>query len=177
MATAYVGLGSNIGDSAAHLSDACALLHQHPAIAVEAVSSLYRSAPVGVTDQACFVNAVARLQTDLSPRSLLAVMQAVERRVGRTPTYRWGPRVVDLDLLLYDDLQLQTRYLTVPHTALQERAFALLPLYELAPHLCLPSGHSIKTLLDTLSAHEDVQPIGAFYDFPSHSPFTHGDNT
>jgi 2-amino-4-hydroxy-6-hydroxymethyldihydropteridine diphosphokinase len=88
MATAYVGLGSNIGDSAAHLSDACALLHQHPVITVEAVSSLYRSAPVGVTEQAWFINAAARLQTDLSPRSLLAVTQAVERRVGRTPTYR-----------------------------------------------------------------------------------------
>jgi 2-amino-4-hydroxy-6-hydroxymethyldihydropteridine diphosphokinase len=177
MATAYVGLGSNIGDAAAHLSHACALLHQHPAIAVEAVSSLYRSAPVGVTDQAWFVNAVARLQTNLSPRSLLAVTQAVERRVGRTPTYRWGPRVVDLDLLLYDDLQLQTRYLTIPHAAMLERAFVLIPLYELAPHLCLPSGHSIKTLLDTLPSHEDVQPIGAFYELPSHAPFTHGDNT
>ena len=105
MAITYLGLGSNIGDRAAHLSDACGLLHQHPAITVEAVSSLYRSAPVGVTDQAWFVNAAARLRTDLSPRSLLAVTQAVERRVGRTPTYRWGPRVVDIDLLLYDDLR------------------------------------------------------------------------
>jgi len=177
MATAYVGLGSNMGDSAAHLSDACALLHQHPAITVEAVSSLYHSAPVGVTEQAWFVNAVARLRTDLSPRSLLAVTQAVERRVGRTPTYRWGPRVVDIDLLLYDDLQLQTRYLTIPHVALQERAFVLIPLQELDPHLCLPSGHTIKALLDTLPLHEDVQPIGRFYDLPSHLPFTHGDET
>ncbi|ETW96921.1 MAG: hypothetical protein ETSY1_24685 [Candidatus Entotheonella factor] len=160
MAIAYLGLGSNIGDREVHLSDACGLLHQHPAIAVEAVSSLYRSAPVGVTGQAWFVNAAARLQTDLSPRSLLAVTQAVERRVGRTPTYRWGPRVVDIDLLLYGDLQLRTRYLTIPHAALHERAFVLVPLYELAPHLSLPSGNAIKTLLDALPSHEDVQPIG-----------------
>jgi 2-amino-4-hydroxy-6-hydroxymethyldihydropteridine diphosphokinase len=152
-------------------------LHQHPVITVEAVSSLYRSAPVGVTEQAWFINAAARLQTDLSPRSLLAVTQAVERRVGRTPTYRWGPRVVDIDLLLYDDLQLQTRYLTIPHVALQVRAFVLIPLHELDPHLCLPSGRAINTLLDALLAHEDVQPIGPFYDSPSHSPFTHGDET
>jgi 2-amino-4-hydroxy-6-hydroxymethyldihydropteridine diphosphokinase len=157
-----------MGDSAAHLSNACGLLHQHPAISVEAVSSLYRSAPVGVTEQAWFVNAAARLQTDLSPCSLLTVTQAVERRVGRTPTYRWGPRVVDIDLLLYGDLQLQTRYLTLPHAALQERAFVLVPLYELAPHLRLPSGHTIQTLLDALPSHEDVQPIGPFYSIHPH---------
>ncbi|PON19315.1 2-amino-4-hydroxy-6-hydroxymethyldihydropteridine diphosphokinase [Candidatus Entotheonella serta] len=162
MAIAYLGLGSNIGDRVAHLSDACGLLHQHPAITVEALSSLYRSAPVGVTDQAWFVNAAARLQTDLSPSSLLAVTQAVERRVGRTPTYRWGPRVVDIDLLLYGDRQLRTQYLTVPHVALQERAFVLVPLYELAPDLCLPSGAAIKALLDALPSYEDVQPIGSF---------------
>jgi 2-amino-4-hydroxy-6-hydroxymethyldihydropteridine diphosphokinase len=173
MAITYLGLGSNIGDRAAHLSDACGLLHQHPAITVEAVSSLYRSAPVGVTEQAWFLNAAARLQTDLSPPSLLTVTQGVERRVGRTPTYRWGPRVVDIDLLLYDDLQLQTRHLTIPHAALQERAFVLVPLHELAPHLCLPSGHAIKTLLDALPSHEDVQPIGRF----APAPFTHGDGT
>ncbi len=168
MAITYVGLGSNIGDRTAHLSDACTLLHRHPAIAVEAVSSLYRSAPVGVTDQAWFVNAAARLQTDLSPSSLLAVTQAIERRVGRTPTYRWGPRVVDIDLLLYGDLQLQTRVLTVPHAALPERAFVLVPLHELAPHLCLPSGVAIKALLDALPAHDDVRPIGHFYVPPIH---------
>ena len=170
MAIAYLGLGSNMGDPATHLAATCDLLHQHPAITVEAVSSLYRSAPVGVTNQAWFVNATVRLQTDLSPRSLLAVTQAVERRVGRTPTYRWGPRVVDIDVLLYGDLQLQTRYLTIPHAALQARAFVLVPLYELAPHLCLPSGEAIKTLLDALPSHEDVQRIGRF-------PFMHGDRT
>ncbi len=165
MAIVYVGLGSNIGDRESHLMDACRLLHLHPAIAVEAVSSLYRSAPVGVTDQASFVNAVARLQTTLSPPSLLTVTQATERRVGRTPTYHWGPRVVDIDLLLYDALQLRLPYLTIPHAALPERAFVLVPLQELAPDLGLPSGHHIKNLLDALPTHEDVQPIGPFPPF------------
>lgn len=174
MAVVYLGLGSNMGDRAAHLSDACGLLHRHPAIAVEAVSSLYRSAPVGVTDQAWFINVVARLQTSLSPRSLLAVTQATERRVGRTPTYRWGPRVIDIDLLLYGALQLHTRSLTIPHAALQERAFVLVPLHELAPDLCLPSGYAVKQLLDALPAHEDVQPIGPF-NAPYLSPCTRAD--
>lgn len=170
MAITYLGLGSNMGDRVAHLANACDLLHQHPAITVEAVSSLYHSAPVGVTEQAWFINAAAQVQTDLSPRALLTATQAVERRVGRTPTYRWGPRVVDIDILLYGDLQLRTRLLTIPHAALQERAFVLLPLYELAPHLCLPSGEAIQTLLDALPSHEDVQPIGPF-------PLIHGDGT
>jgi 2-amino-4-hydroxy-6-hydroxymethyldihydropteridine diphosphokinase len=173
MAIAYLGLGSNIGDSAARLSEACDLLHQHPAVTVEAASSLYRSAPVGVADQPWFVNAAARLQTTLSPRSLLAVTQAVERRVGRIPTYRWGPRVVDLDLLLYDDLQLHARFLTIPHPALQDRAFVLIPLYELAPHLRLPSGHTLTTLLDALPPHGDVQRLGPF----DSSYFTCGEPT
>ncbi len=177
MAIAYLGLGSNIGDGAAHLTDACGLLHQHPAVTVEAVSSLYRSAPVGVINQAWFVNAVTRLQTTLSPRSLLAVTQATERRVGRTPNYRWGPRVVDIDILLYDTLRLDTPYLTIPHAALQERAFVLVPLHELAPDLWLPSGHTLKELLDALPAHEDVQPIGPFNTTPMYNPFTHGDKT
>lgn len=165
MAIVYVGLGSNIDDREGHLIDACRLLHLHPAIAVETVSSLYRSAPMGVTDQALFVNAVARLQTTLSPLSLLAVTQATERRVGRTPTYHWGPRVVDIDLLLYDNLQIHLPYLTIPHAEMQNRAFVLVPLRELAPDLSLPSGCHIKNLLDALPDHEDVQPIGRFPSF------------
>ncbi len=165
MAIVYVGLGSNIGDREGHLTDACRLLHIHPAIAIETVSSLYRSAPMGVTDQALFVNAVARLQTTLSPPSLLAVTQATERRVGRTPTYHWGPRVVDIDLLLYEDLQLHSPYLTIPHAEIQHRAFVLVPLRELAPDLRLPSGYHIQNLLGALPDYTDVQPIRPFPSF------------
>ncbi len=171
MAIVYIGLGSNVGDREGHLADVYHLLQQHPAIAVDAVSSCYRSAPMGVTDQASFLNAVARLQTTLSPRSLLAVTQAIERRVGRTPTYRWGPRVVDIDLLLYDSLQLRSPDLSIPHVEIQNRAFVLVPLLELAPDLSLPSGHPLQKILADLPDFEDVQPIGPF---PS---FTHGDST
>ena len=97
--------GSNLGDRAQHLVQACATLHRHPAITVQAMSSLYHTAPVGVTNQDWFLNAVARVHTALTPLSLLSVTQATERRLG-TPAARWGPRVIDIDLLLYDALQI-----------------------------------------------------------------------
>ncbi len=168
MAVTYIGLGSNIGDRVQHLAHACATLHQHPAITVQAVSSLYHTAPVGFTEQAWFLNAVARLQTTLSPRSLLSVTQATERRIGRTPTFRWGPRIVDIDILLYDALQMETPFLTIPHAAMQERQFVLVPLYELAPELRLPSGAWLQDVLAALPSHDSIQQIGPF------PPFAHG---
>jgi 2-amino-4-hydroxy-6-hydroxymethyldihydropteridine diphosphokinase len=144
---------------------ACTTLHQHPAITVQAVSSLYQTAPVGVTDQDWFLNAVARLHTSLTPPSLLSVTQAIERRLGRTPAPRWGPRVIDIDLLLYDQVQLHRPFLTIPHVALPERAFVLVPLYELAPDLQLPSGVWIRDLLATLPDDDSVQYFGPFPAF------------
>src|SRR5262249_29987146 len=106
MAVVYLGLGSNLGDRTQHLVDARATLHPPPAISVQAVSALYHTAPVGFTAQNWFLNAVARLSTTLSPAALLCVTQATERRLGRVTTVRWGPRVIDLDILLYDRLQM-----------------------------------------------------------------------
>ena len=128
MAVVYLGLGSNMGDRTQHLVDACGTLHRHPAITVQAVSSLYHTAPVGFTAQDWFMNAVACLETTLSPPALLAVTQATERRLGRVTTWRWGPRVIDIDILLYDTLQIHTPSLTIPHAALHERRFVLVPL-------------------------------------------------
>lgn len=162
MAVVYVGLGSNMGDRASHLTDACATLHQHPAITVQAVSSLYRTAPVGFTAQAWFLNAVACLHTTLSPPALLSVTQATERRLGRVATFHWGPRVIDIDILLYDALQLHTPFLTIPHAALQERAFVLIPLHELAPDLQLPSGVPVHELLSSLAYDDSVERLGPF---------------
>src|SRR5262249_30306864 len=133
MAVVYIGLGSNIGDRTQHLVDACATLHRHPAIAVARVSSLYHTAPVGFTAQDLLLNAVACLQTTLRPPALLRVTQATERRLGRVTTWRWGPRIIDLDILVYDALQIHTPSLTIPHAALHERRFVLVPLAELAP--------------------------------------------
>jgi 2-amino-4-hydroxy-6-hydroxymethyldihydropteridine diphosphokinase len=100
---------------------------------VVARSPLYRSAPWGVTDQPPFVNAVALLETTLSPRALLEALKALEREEGRVPTYRWGPRVLDLDILTYGDERVDEPDLVVPHARLYERAFALVPLAEIDP--------------------------------------------
>ncbi|MGQ4809294.1 2-amino-4-hydroxy-6-hydroxymethyldihydropteridine pyrophosphokinase [Candidatus Entotheonellaceae bacterium PAL068K] len=161
MAVVYLGLGSNLGDRRCYLQRACATLHCHPAVTVQAVSSLYHTAPVGVTDQAWFLNAVTRLHTTLSPPVLLRVTQATERRLGRVPTRRWGPRCIDLDILLYDHLALCTPSLTIPHAALHERAFVLVPLHELAPDLQIPSGRAVHDLLSTLST-DGIEPLGPF---------------
>lgn len=165
MAIVYLGLGSNLGDRTQHLVRACAVLHRHPAIEIQAVSSLYHTAPVGFTAQAWFLNAVARLQTTLRPPALLSVTQATERRLGRTPERRWGPRVIDLDILLYDQVEIHTPYLTIPHAALLERAFVLVPLHELAPDLRLPSGESLRDVLAALPTEDGVQPQGPFPAF------------
>ena len=166
MAIVYIGLGSNIGDRTRHLVDACTTLSTHPAITLLAVSSLYHTAPVGVTQQDWFLNAVARLQTTLTPPSLLGVTQATERRVGRTPTFHWGPRVIDIDILLYDALCMQTPFLTLPHAALDARRFVLEPLHELAPQLRLPSGIDVQTLCTRLGQDDSVRRMGPFPDLP-----------
>jgi 2-amino-4-hydroxy-6-hydroxymethyldihydropteridine diphosphokinase len=165
MAIAYLGLGSNLGDRTQYLMQACAVLEQHPAISVRAVSSLYHTAPVGVSGQNWFLNAVVQLHTTLSPCALLTVTQATERRLGRTPMFRWGPRVVDVDILLYDTLQLHTPFLTIPHAALRDRLFVLIPLYEIAPDLRLPCGLPIRDLLTGLTDHDSVQRVGIFPAF------------
>lgn len=164
MAVVYLGLGSNIADRTQHLVRACAVLHHHPVIEVAAVSALYRTAPVGVTAQPWFLNAVIRLHTTLSPAALLSVTQATERRLGRVSTRRWGPRCIDLDILLYDEVEMQTPYLTIPHPRLHERAFVLVPLAELAPDLRLPSGARVDELLATLPS-DDVQRLRSLPSF------------
>lgn len=165
MAIVYLGLGSNLGDRTQYLVQACAILARHPAISVQSVSSLYHTAPVGVTGQNWFLNAVAQLHTPLSPRALLTVTQATERRLGRTPMFHWGPRVVDVDILLYDAVQLHTPFLTLPHAALRDRLFVLIPLYEVAPELRLPGGPPIRELLTGLADHDSVQRVGIFPAF------------
>ena len=165
MAVVYLGLGSNIGNREQHLARACGLLHQHPAIAVQAVSSLYETAPVGFTAQDAFLNATTRVQTTLRPESLLAITQAVESRLGREPAIRWGPRVIDVDILLYDALQVCKPFLDIPHKALSERLFVLVPLSELEPDLHLPSGEPIRQLIAALPNQGDVARLSPFPPF------------
>jgi 2-amino-4-hydroxy-6-hydroxymethyldihydropteridine diphosphokinase len=127
-----LGLGANLGDPAANLRRAVALLRE-AGLEIEAVSSLYRTKPWGVTDQPDFVNACALARSALEPLALLDLVQATERAMGRRPTRRWGPRPIDIDLLFIEDMRWRDRRLTLPHEGLMQRAFVLLPLAEIAP--------------------------------------------
>lgn len=128
MIAAYVGIGSNVGDAAGNVRRAIRALGG--AGTVRCVSSLVRSKPWGRTAQPQFVNAAVRIDTLLAPMALLLKLAEIERRLGRRATYRWGPRVIDLDLLLYDGLRISQPGLTVPHPRLFERAFVTGPLAE-----------------------------------------------
>jgi 2-amino-4-hydroxy-6-hydroxymethyldihydropteridine diphosphokinase len=156
-AIGYLGLGSNIGDTRAHLAAAIAALPRH-GVRVLACSSLYETEPVGlVLDQADFLNACLRVETELGPEALLHACKAVEREVGRAAGGpRHGPRVIDVDLLLLDELEYSSGRLTLPHAETGSRRFVLVPLLELDPELALPSG---RRLADTLAALPEGQAV------------------
>ena len=148
MTRAYVGLGANIGDPAAALRAALAALAAEPGIEVVAVSSVRETDPVGYEDQPRFINAAAALETELEPRRLLDRLLAVERRLGRMRTGpRFGPRTIDLDLLVYGSERIDEPGLQVPHPRLHERRFALEPLAELEPGLVVPGRGPVDALL------------------------------
>lgn len=152
MATAYISLGSNLGDRHAYLHQALVALAR--AGAVTAVSSIYETAPVGFTAQPAFLNAVARLETSLPPVELMTALLAIERELGRdrATSVPKGPRTLDLDLLLYDDRVIDQPGLTVPHPAMHERRFVLEPLAEIAPDALHPIlKRSASALLASLS--------------------------
>ena len=148
MPTTYLSLGSNLGDRAQNLRDAIWGLEER-GIRVTGVSPVYETVPVGETAEPVpnYLNCVVRAETDLSPEALLHVTQAVERAGGRTPTFRWGPRLIDIDLLLYDSVTMESERLTVPHPRLFERAFALIPLHEIEPDLIFPDGSTLSERL------------------------------
>lgn len=127
---AYIGLGTNIGDRDRHLRDAIALLAQRRGIRVQRVSAVYETDPVGYTEQPAFLNMVAVLRTDLPAEELLDELLDIERSLGRTRDIRWGPRTIDLDLLLYGNAKIKTERLDVPHPRMTERAFVLIPLLD-----------------------------------------------
>jgi 2-amino-4-hydroxy-6-hydroxymethyldihydropteridine diphosphokinase len=146
---AYVGLGSNLGDREATIRRAVELLGERPGIKLVAVSTLRETDPVGYEDQPRFLNGAAALEVDLTARALLDELLAVERDLGRDRSQetRWGPRTIDLDLLLYGEETVDEPGLTVPHPRLAERQFVLEPLYELDRELTLPDGRRIAALL------------------------------
>ncbi len=136
--TAFIGLGSNLADPVAQVSHALEALNQLPQTRVLRRSSLYRSAPVGYLEQPDFINAVAQLETELAPRALLDALLALEQERGRTRDFANAPRTLDLDVLLYDDLQHHEHGLTIPHPQMHLRAFVLQPLLEIAPDCVIP---------------------------------------
>jgi 2-amino-4-hydroxy-6-hydroxymethyldihydropteridine diphosphokinase len=148
--SAFVGIGSNLGDREGNLLQAVALLSEEDGIDVVAVSEIRETDPVGPVEQGPFLNGAVRIETDLTPRELLERLLAVEERLGRVRRERWGPRTIDLDLLLYGDDVVDEPGLTVPHPRLHERRFALEPLSDLAPSLEIPGKGPISALLAEL---------------------------
>ena len=150
MATAFVGIGSNLGDRETHLRSALDLLAAEDGIEIVAVSRLRETEPVGPVEQGPFLNGAVQLSTDLPPRQLLERLLDVEQRLGRVRDVRFGPRTIDLDLLVYGDETADEPGLTLPHPRLHERRFALEPLAELEPGLVVPGRGPVSALLSEL---------------------------
>lgn len=151
MASAYLSLGCNLGDCAAHLAAAISKLNANRAIRVVKVSSVYATEPVGNPDQPDFLNVAVELETSLDPHGLLDACGTIEQemggREGRTPG---GPRTIDLDILLYEKIEIADEILRIPHPRMLERAFVLVPLAEIAPGAVLPDGNTVAAELEKL---------------------------
>ncbi|WP_342507777.1 2-amino-4-hydroxy-6-hydroxymethyldihydropteridine diphosphokinase [Sporosarcina sp. FSL K6-2383] len=139
MTVAYLSIGSNIGDRLEHLVEAVRALHFRDEVEVLSVSSIYETAPVGYTDQADFLNVTVCVETIARAFDLLEICQEIERELGRVRAIRWGPRTVDLDILLYGVDNIEAENLVVPHPRMHERAFVLIPLLEIAPTIAHPA--------------------------------------
>ena len=164
--TVFLGLGGNVGDRLHYLNRAVALLHAHPRITVEDISSVYETEALTLPgaapseDDGPFLNIAVRVLTGLAPLPLLRACQEVETTLGRVRTVRWGPRTLDVDILLYGERVLTAEVLTVPHPGLTARPFALVPLLEVAPGWRLPDGRSLAQAIAALVPIEGVAAIG-----------------
>ncbi len=150
--TAFIGIGSNLDNPLLQVQTALRELAEIPKTALTRSSSLYRTPPMGPPDQPDYINAVAALTTTLSPTELLDALQALEARHGRVRTIHWGPRTLDLDLLLYGNETVHTARLTVPHPGIAQRAFVVLPLAEIAPALEIQGLGALSMLRAALQA-------------------------
>lgn len=156
--TAFIGLGANLGDAVAAMDAACSALSALPDTRLVARSRLYRSAPVGVTGQPDYINAVVQLSTSLSAREMLEALMRIEADNGRTREYHMAPRTLDMDLLLHGDAVVNEPELTVPHPRMHQRAFVLAPLAELAPQALIPGVGRVADLLPTV-ADQAISPL------------------
>ena len=159
--TAYLGLGTNLGDRRANLRGALRLLASEPGLRLLRCSQVYETEPWGVTEQPRFLNCVAEVAAALDPEALLTRCQAVEQEVGRVPGPRWGPRLIDVDILLYGEQAVELPHLEIPHPRLHLRAFALIPLAELASSAVHPVlGRNISELVQAAEGIDGVTPLG-----------------
>ena len=155
---AYIGIGSNLGDKSDHCEKAISEILKIDRHKLLARSSFFKTEPVGYTSQEWFVNGVIEIETDLEPSELLQTLKTIEVQLGRTETFRWGPRTIDLDILFFDDLQIQTGDLKVPHPHIQDRKFVLIPLAEIDRNLIHPVlKRTIQELLDNLKEEQKVE--------------------
>ncbi|MDB8438802.1 2-amino-4-hydroxy-6-hydroxymethyldihydropteridine diphosphokinase [Turicibacter sanguinis] len=146
MKLAYLSLGSNIGDKKKYLYDAIKLLDGYKGIRIVKLSSLYETSPWGYTEQDLFMNLVVLIETSLSPVELLDCCQFIEQELGRVRLIKWGPRVIDVDILLFEDETINTERLTIPHPFMTERDFVMIPLCEIAKDLKI-DGITVETII------------------------------
>ena len=157
-AVAYISLGSNIDDRLGYLHDAVNLLQQDQKIDVNAVSSVYETDPVGYTEQENFLNIVIQVNTSYQAEELLKKCLDIEQTLGRKREIRWGPRTVDLDILLYNQDNIETEHLSVPHPRMHERAFVIIPLVEIEPNIQLPTmDQPLSVVLERMTDKEGVR--------------------
>lgn len=152
-----LGLGSNLGNRSDNIIKALNYLSANNPIIILKVSSLYETAPVGFLDQPSFLNAVAEVQTELEPLSLLEACLQTEKIMGRTRIIRWGPRSIDIDLLFYHTVKVQSETLTLPHPCLHERRFVLEPLAEIAPDIVISERQTVSQCLAQLEINNEVR--------------------
>jgi 2-amino-4-hydroxy-6-hydroxymethyldihydropteridine diphosphokinase len=155
---AYIGMGSNMEDRFNYLKQGILLLHKEKNITLTNLSSIYETAPVGYTEQSAFLNMVVEVETTYNPQELLSCLQKIEAACHRERIIRWGPRTLDLDILLYNNEDIKEENLSVPHPRILERAFVLAPLVEIAPSACiLGDNHFLSSLTSKLSVEQDIE--------------------
>lgn len=150
MHTVYLSLGSNIGDRLYYLKQALREISNTSDIKIQKNSPVYETEPVGDPNQDKFLNMVCMIQTNLKPLELLQVLMNVEKRLGRVRTRRWGPRTIDIDILLYDKEQIKHPDLIIPHPHMKNRAFVLIPLKEITPDIVFPDGDKLEDVLEAI---------------------------
>jgi 2-amino-4-hydroxy-6-hydroxymethyldihydropteridine diphosphokinase len=157
---AYIGIGSNIGDKINQCEKAISEILKVDHHKLLAKSSLFKTQPTGYTSQDWFVNGVIKIETDLEAHELLRKLKAIESQLGRTETFRWGPRTIDLDILFFDDAEIHTEELQVPHPSIQERQFVLIPLAEIDRYLIHPVlKKTVQELLNNIKEDQGVEKL------------------